>query len=213
MAEPIHILEPIRRKWWRPTRIALAALGILGCLIGGCYAWRKHEYPYGWSHVCDKQLFMALQDYAETHGGWFPAGESSPEASLSLLYKGNRFVPECAYLLAGKRLAEKGVQAVLDRGERLGPDTCGWNYVEGLRSDDDDRLALFWDKEGLNHNGGRLSGGGHVVIFMHCRNEHINAKDWPDFLSRQEELWTALTADGRQIRISEAGRTPAGGKP
>jgi hypothetical protein len=175
--------------------------------------WWRYEFPCGWSHACDKQLLAALQDYAETHDGWFPSGETTPEASLSLLFNGNRFVPDCAYLLAGKRLVEKDVQAVLDRGDRLGPDTCGWNYVEGLRKDDDYRLALFWDKEGLNHNGGRLSGGGHVVMFVSGISRHVLAFEWNGFLEEQETMWKKLTESGRNIRISEAGRTPAGVNP
>src|SRR5687768_7827935 len=63
--------------------------------------WTRYYYPYGQSHCCDKQLMMALLEYAERHGGWFPQGEETPEASLSLLH---REAPESAdaNLLRGK---------------------------------------------------------------------------------------------------------------
>ena len=68
------------------------------------------------------------------------------------------------------------------------PETCGWNYVEGLRLDSDGGLALFWDKEGLGHNGERLSGGGHIVSFVYGERKHIPAAQWDSFLEEQKKL-------------------------
>ena len=212
MSESIPILQPIRRRWWRPTRGALVILGILGCLIGGCYAWRKHEYPYGWSHACDKGLYLALFNYADRHDGNFPAGEETPEASLSLFQR-DEPGSDYASVLCGKRIPESKTKKVLDSGQLLGPDTCGWYYVEGLRKDDDPRLALFWDKDGLNHNGGRLPGGGHIVHFVNGDHPYIPVAKWPAFMSEQETLWQKLRDEGRMIQVSDASRTPSGAKP
>ena len=45
------------------------------------------RYPYGHSHCCIIGVASVLEQYAEAHRGRYPAGESSPEASLSLLYR------------------------------------------------------------------------------------------------------------------------------
>jgi hypothetical protein len=127
---------------------------------------------------------FALHHYAEEHEGAYPAGEATPEASLSLLYP--KYAD--ANLLRGKTVPLEVVQAILDRGERLGPDTCGWHYVEGLRMDDDHRLALVWDKVGLGHNGERLSAGGHMVIFVGCYVEYVEGSRWQAFLQEQKRL-------------------------
>jgi hypothetical protein len=146
--------------------------------------WWRSRYPYGQSHCCDLILLNALEDYARDHGGAFPTGEATPEASLSLLYP--KYAD--AYLLRGKTVSEEVVQGVLDRGERLGPETCGWHYVEGLTLNDDPRLAIFWDKIGLGHNGERLPPGGHWVMRFHHQREYIAGPDWEAFLQEQKKL-------------------------
>jgi hypothetical protein len=144
--------------------------------------YRHWKYPYGFSHSCDKILFFALQRYAEEHAGAFPAGEETPEASLSLLY------PDVgAEILRGKTVPREIVEPLLKSGARLGPDTCGWHYVEGLRLDDDSHLALAWDKVGLGHNGQRLENGGHYVIFIH-EIDFIPGDRWEEFLEQQRDL-------------------------
>ena len=147
-------------------------------------------YPYGWSHCCDKGIANELLNYAIEHDGWYPRGETTAEASLSLLY---RQQPGIVNDLRGKSVPESVVRAKLERGELLTPDTCGWHYVEGLREDDNPRLALFWDKAGLGHNGERLAGGGHIVHFV-CgvTTEHITGDRWNEFLTEQEKLRAAL---------------------
>ncbi len=56
----------------RTTPLLLAGTGLL---IGGGWAYYAWKFPYGWSHSCDKQLMFALHQYAEEHGGAYPAGE------------------------------------------------------------------------------------------------------------------------------------------
>ncbi|HET6574538.1 MAG TPA: hypothetical protein VFG68_13100 [Fimbriiglobus sp.] len=72
------------RVRWR--RFALAGVVLAAVLYLFGYWWWRDRYPYGWSHCCDKQLSMALRWYADEHGGAFPAGGGTPEASLGLLY-------------------------------------------------------------------------------------------------------------------------------
>jgi hypothetical protein len=176
------MLVSLRRR----RLLLLAAIVVLG-LAGGGFALYRYNFPFGHSHCCDKQLYFALKDYADNNNGNFPSGEATPEASLSLIHP--TFEHGYAYLLCGKTGSESATQEVLDRGELLGPETCGWNYVEGLRSDDDRQLALFWDREGLGHNGQRLAGGGHVVMFVDGFTKHIRASEWDAFLAEQKILF------------------------
>ncbi|NQU22507.1 MAG: hypothetical protein HQ567_14615 [Candidatus Nealsonbacteria bacterium] len=148
----------------------------------GFSRYHQHQYPFGTYHRCDKQLWSALHAYAEAHGGEFPSGEATPEASLSLIGK------EYAYLLVRRGASTKVVEQMLDRGELLDSETCGWNYVEGLRLDSDPKLALFWDKEGLSEIGGRLPEGGHFVSYVGSAYEYVPASRWGSFLEEQRRL-------------------------
>ncbi len=143
------------------------------------------SYPYGRSHCCLKQIGLALHLYASAHEGIFPAGESSPEASLSLLHRG---YDGDANTLRGKTVPLATVEKILDRGELLGPDTCGWHYVEGLTAADDPQIAVVWDKVGLGHNGETLRGGGHSVLFVDGSERILSQAEWPVFLAVQERL-------------------------
>ena len=166
------------KKRWRVVLILLPTI-----VVGG-WLYHRWTYPYGWSHSCDKQLMFALLQYAEEHNGEFPAGEATPEASLSLLYP--KYANE--WVLQGRTVPLEVVKAILERGDRLSPDSCGWHYVDGLRLDDDSRLALWWDKVGLGHNGQRRSDGGHTVYYINLQNEYIKASKWEGFLQEQERL-------------------------
>jgi hypothetical protein len=177
-------MTSFRRYRW----VLIAFIVVGGVVFGlreGLHAWRRHTYPFGSSHCCDKGLMLDLYIYAEKNGGAFPAGEVSPEASLSLIHTP---VADRAELLCGKSGKLSLTRELLDRGELLDASTCGWNYVEGLRADDDPRLALFWDKEGLGHNGQRLRGGGHIVMRLSGFSEHVVATEWQSFLDQQRQL-------------------------
>ncbi len=168
------------------VRFWLLGIPITTALVIGVWViHHNHRYPYGWSHCCDKQLFFSLQEYADGHNGWFPRGEESPEASLSLIYRQN---PELVNLLRGKTVPEEMVRERLESGQLLTPETCGWHYVEGLRNDDNPALALFWDKASLGHNGERIPEGSHIVCFISGTTDIIPGDRWNDFLSEQNRL-------------------------
>jgi hypothetical protein len=173
----------LRRLFKAVGMVAIA----LGLFVGAGWLYHRWMFPYGSSHCCDTGLSLCLRNYADSHGGAYPAGEATPEASLSLLY------PQLAdaNLLRGKTVPLGLTQAALDKNGRLDPDTCGWHYVEGLTTADDGGLALFWDKVGLGHNGQRLSGGGHMVVFLNSRSEHIPEDRWQEFLDQQQKLLAA----------------------
>ena len=176
-----------KTKWIRRVAVLMLVPSVLALTA---YGWFRHRYPYGFSHCCDLQLGFALREYASTHGGFLPAGEESPEASLGLLY--GPWVN--ANVLRGKTIPEEVVQARLDQGLRLTPETCGWHYVEGLREDDDGQIAVCWDKVGLDHNGGLLPAGDHTVLLLGVGHKTVPAAEWPEFLEQQQALIAASKA-------------------
>jgi hypothetical protein len=147
-----------------------------------CY---KVTFPYGQSRCCIIQMMNALEQYADENGGRYPAGGATPEGSLSLLYKSN-YVD--AYVLRGMTVPEKTVRSILDAGEVLGPESCGWHYVPGLTLSDDAGLALLWCKLPLGHNGQRTKDGGRQVVFIGNGIEWISGDKWAAFLSEQNAL-------------------------
>jgi hypothetical protein len=173
----------------RPKVLMVAALvAVVGLAV--LYGAYRAKYPYGISHCCILIMGGALKEYADDHNGQFPAGQATPEASLSLLYQSNY---ADAYLLRGKTVPEKTVAAILKGGGLLGPDTCGWHYVEGLRSDDDARIAILWDKVGLGHDGERLKSGGREVMFVDGQRRFVSGKEWAGFVKGQQDLLAART--------------------
>ncbi len=195
----------------RRTKIAVVAVVVTPFILG--YGWWQHHYPYGYSHCCDLILYGALRDYAMRHDGAFPAGEATPEASMSLLYREKAEYGPLAdeRLLRGRTVPESVVKEILERGELLTPDTCGWHYVEGLSLDDDYRLALFWDKIGLDHNGGRLAESGHTVLFVSGTRRFIPDAEWDAFMEEQTKLLAerktairyaaTLQIDNNQVKV------------
>jgi hypothetical protein len=192
-------------------RVLIVLLAVLALGGGAISVYWRNQYPYGWSHCCDLCLGGLLIAYADEHDGHFPAGEKTPEASLSLLYL---VYPKqaTAELLRGKTVPVEVVQAILDRGERLGPDSCGWHYVEGLTLADNPKLALFWDKAGLGHNGERLREGGHRVIMLNGMPRYVSAAEWPEFMKEQQALLAERVHGPRKgdLMLSAKVRLPSG---
>ncbi len=170
----------------RSLKLFLLTTAIVVPAVVAAYGYYQKNYPYGWTHSCDKQLYFALVNYADAHDGEFPTGETTPEACLSLLHREPYFCN--AQLLSGKNVETEVAEQILSKGELLGPDTCGWHYVPGLSLSNDPRLALFWDKPGLGHNGQRLYGGGHIVWFVTGDHRHISAAEWDSFAAEQKAL-------------------------
>jgi hypothetical protein len=160
--------------------LVIVAVGVV--LTG--WGWYRYTFPYGSSHCCSKILGFALLSYAEDHVGRFPVGGDTPEASLSLLY--SNYID--AGTLRGKTVPLKVVQQALAENGKLGPESCGWHYVEGLTKADDLEIAIVWDKVGLGHNGERVKGGGHSVIFLDGSDGFISGEKWSEFMEQQKRL-------------------------
>ncbi len=182
MSEGESIPEAPRKS--RSKKIFFSLVAVIALAITAQQIWYHYTFPYGWSHCCDIGLGMSLQSYAEDHQGHFPSGGDCPEASLGLLYSNYTD----AYMLRGKIVPLKTVEHALAANGKLGPDSCGWHYVEGLTLSDDNGIAIVWDKVGLGHNGQRLKGGGHSVIFVSGSRAVIDDQHWPKFIQEQEKL-------------------------
>jgi hypothetical protein len=63
---------------------------------------------------------------------------------------------------------------------------------------DDGKIAIFWDKIGLGHNGQRLARGGHSVYFLNGQHDVVTEEEWPQFLEEQAKL----IASRDELRIS-----------
>jgi hypothetical protein len=140
------------------------------------------------SHCCINTLKFALEAYAQTHGGAYPAGEATPEASLSLLHR-EGYVD--ADTLCGGQVPAARVRRILESGGLLAPDSCGWHYVDGLRNDDRQSIALLWAKTGLGHSGERRKDKGTQVLFVDGRVDWVPAfpeEKWSSFVDDQEHL-------------------------
>jgi hypothetical protein len=170
-------------------------LAIVGAGVVAVYAGYRYTYPYGWSHCCSKVLGMELHSYADEHNGKFPAGQATPEASLSLLAKDDT---NMLYILRGKTVPLLVTEKAYKRDGLLGPESCGWHYVEGLTEADNAEIAIVWDKVGLGHNGQRFKGGGHEVVWLDGSVSYIMSVEWPSFLKKQEKLLAARTEKQRE---------------
>jgi hypothetical protein len=180
---------------------AVTILVVLIVLTTSACGIYRYEYPLGMEHRCDTILWFALHDYAKKHGGAFPTGQATPEASISLIHSFDEFGGDYASVLHRRDVSIGVVQQMLQSGKLLDPSTCGWNYVEGLRLGSSSGLALFWDKEGLGHIGNRLSEGGHIVTFANGQREHIPGLRWKEFLAEQRRLLAQKRGQNKQGTI------------
>lgn len=178
---------PAERRNSKVWKVFLYLLAFIAIAVALTRVWYRYTYPFGWSHACSAGLGLALEGYSSEHGGWFPHGEATPEASLSLLYKDD---PDTAlWTLGGKNILREIVEATLKRDGKLSPATCGWHYVEGLRENDNPEIAVAWDKViGLSHNGHRIDGMMHEVIILGAGHRYVSKRDWPEFIANQKKL-------------------------
>ncbi len=201
-----RLMLPIRHTPRRRQSVRRGGLGrklltaltaaLTGAALAGALAYQHWKYPFGKSPNASRALFAALEAYARAHDGNFPAGGATPEASLTLLYE-EGFLQD-PLVLRGKCVPVNVAQDVLQRGADLDPATCGWHYEEGLRPDDDPRLALAWDKFGLGADGGRVFRGGCEVLYVDGATHVIRDYLWVEFTREQSTLRAEREASRRE---------------
>jgi hypothetical protein len=117
------------------------------------------------SHYCINAVKFALEAYARKHNGSYPAGEATPEASLNLLYK----------------------EGYLDAHTMGG----GWHYVEGMKTNDHESIAILWSKSRRGHHGERRSDNKTEVLFADGHIDRVTAfpgDKWARFVDEQESI-------------------------
>ena len=196
MTEP-STLQP--RSFRFGLRSLFAGVAIFAVLVALPTWYYRYMFPYGRDHCCDKAIGLALISYADANGGRFPSGGDTPEASLSLLYPAYLDASE----LRGKTFPEDAAAQLLKSGKPLTPDTCGWQYVDGLTMPKwgSSGIAIFWDKIGLGHNGERSPHGGHSVTFMDAHGQVISEADWPRFIAEQQKAWNVIRQGGQPTEV------------
>ena len=89
--------------------------------------------------------------------------------------------------IRGKNIPRAIADTALIKDGVLGPESCGWHYIEGLREDDDPQIAALWDKvRGLGHNGQRRPGMAHEVSLLDGSHTGISEAEWPKFIADQK---------------------------
>jgi hypothetical protein len=181
-----------RRRWIRVITIVVAI--VAAATLAGKF-WLRDKYPYGVTHACSKILGLGLRMYANDHQNWFPYGGATPEESLSLVCS-NGDPYSVKGLLCGKHLSRSLVEATMANNSVLSPATCGWHYVEGLREDDPQTLAIAWDKVvGLDHNGRFHKHLQCEVVMLDGSAQQIPKAAWPKFCAQQRELIAKVVAE------------------
>ena len=190
----------------RRAIVSIAAACLVLLLLSG-WALLQWRYPYGRSHCCIKSMFLALELYAQEHGGRFPVGQSSPEASLSLLYSEGLLDAD---ILRGKTVREQLVRETFADGSLLGPETCGWQYVEGLSQADDTRIAILWSKGELGHYGEHFLHPAREVLLLGGGTKWITRPQWASFQLEQEQLLKSRKSVATNEVSSREDRVAAG---
>lgn len=111
-------------------------------------------------------------------------------------------------MLGGKIISHTVVETALRQNGNVSPSTCGWNYIEGLRDDDDPQIIVAWDKPiGLWHNGMREPSVMHEVILLDSSVEFIGTNEWKDFIADQkqrlEKVIASRSSNAPPIRWSD----------
>jgi hypothetical protein len=171
----------------------ILALGVCAALV---VFFRKSIAPYGHREAFMRGMDRCLQDYAEAHQGSFPAGENAYSA-IAKLYPDYCFPCE---LLAGLSGNIEDVTNALRTGQSLS-NVTSWNYVPGLRQDDDPQIALLWEsKAGLSSSGRWKIKRTRPVLLLSRDTINIPTSEWSDFTIRQQLLRNGRKANtGRGV--------------
>jgi hypothetical protein len=163
--------------------------GILGSVllfaVGGV-GTLSYLFPFGHRPCTLNCMYLALQNYADDHDGFYPNSKLGPLDALRKLY------PEyvVGMELAGITGDQTTLKSILESGKPLDKSATSWVYVPGLNQKDGPDLAVLWEaRKGILLNGRRASGPVHAVLF----NDSFSIKlipdsEWDKFLKQQELL-------------------------
>jgi hypothetical protein len=192
-------------QWLRaPAAIASFSLLVFVALIFLVY---RYHYPYGARPACLPVLVGALRSYSLEHEGFFPNDGEQPLEALRKLYP--RYLPDCEPLagLSGNR---ELLKREIVSGGKVTKDASSWVYWPGLRSDDDEQIAVVWEREsGIRFNGSRAHG--REVGFVNGVFRQVPDDRWADFLKEQERLREKAIKSRNGERIPSQNHDAPGG--
>ena len=163
--------------------IAIASVSLLFVVVVVLAGYRSY-YPYGMRPACLPVFLGALRSYSLEHDGFFPNGGGAPPEALRELYP--RYLADCTPL-AGLSGNTKLLKAQVLGTSPITTNASSWVYWPGLRSDDDEHIALFWEREsGVRFNGSRARG--REVGFVDGTFRQVLDEQWADFIRDQEKL-------------------------
>jgi hypothetical protein len=140
-------------------------------------------------------MMQAMRLYATDHDGWYPKGGKTTLDSLGFLGADERkedYIIDLR-LLAGISGDREEARKRFFAGTPIDETVSSWVYFPGFRDDDDERLAIIWERqEGIWFNGSRADG--HAVGFADGHHEQVPQKRWSAFLKEQEALRRAILA-------------------
>lgn len=138
-------------------------------------------------------MMSALRNYAEDHNDWYPKdGKTSLESLQLLCSETNDYTGEIG-LLAGISGNIKETERRIKVGLPIDEQVSSWIYFPGFRDDDDDKLAIIWERQGgIRFNG--AAADGHAVGFADSHHEQIPQERWNEFLKQQEALRQTILA-------------------
>ena len=170
-----------RTKHW-----VFGILGVILLFAMGVVATRNYLFPFGHRPCTLNCMYLALQNYALDHNGFYPDSNNEPLDALQKLYP----IYVGSAELAGVTGDQTALKLTLESGKPLDESVTSWVYVPGLNRKDNPDLAILWEaRKGILPNGRRASGPVHAVLFNSIFGiKLIPDAEWDEFLKQQELL-------------------------
>lgn len=157
--------------------------------------FRTHPMVFNesmWQHAhCMPQATLALQAYADRHGGRYPVHPRGYGNALLLLAP---YTEGSFYMLTGPGYDEAPFHEAMRNGSDLAEEDCGRVYVQGLGVKSNPEIAVLFDKI-------PTPGGDHCpfpirvwaslcrdVGLVHGSATRVLETEWPEFARKQIEL-------------------------
>ncbi len=178
------------RRLWPKVLAAFLLLVGTGTIFVLCNPLIFNESFFQHAH-CIKQAGMDFVNYAELHGGQFPA---DPRGYGNALLQ---FDPDSYFTLTAAGYDEEAYHTAKKNGTPLAEKDCGRVYIQGLNSSVGSKVAILFDKCSTPggdhcHMISRFTAPlGREVAFADGHNEFIPDSDWPAFVQTQLALLTA----------------------
>ena len=131
---------------------------------------------------------IALISFANNNAETFPDDPGGPLPALSKLYP-DYFGMGDEYALAGLSGDGEEAKRCLRNGKTLNSKASSWIYVNGLKSTDNPKRALIWEREfGIMPSGRRDGNRRRAVLLVGGDIVYVAKADWSQFERDQAAL-------------------------